>query len=382
MAPALRLAFLCSVTPSWLCQAVVETRDWESTQAPPSEDLHWKTAGSDRRSQEPPARPARAARAASERLLANQTSSYEGDSPWSSRNASKPRKKTYLIENPQSWADADFNLREHERQERQMRLDAADEFSPLDGDASYDSETGGGSSIYSERYAADMASQQERWAAGVEALGGDVSDLDLRQRDQFTDEHEDTGDGESDLFLRQQSRSREPSQNLSNATLSSRHRTMPGAKDIEADDAKSGEQASEAGLHPQSAHSFAFADSEQGDDLVHRDLTDVDPLTAEVKVLLPLAVTHSTAEIMLQLTDVPRWSDEQPFFLASGDDPSLLLAPLRYDRIALSAGKAARINFAGLSADTQYMVRLNWSLKAPAFPQGWSFRTKPRMEEL
>jgi len=123
--------------------------------------------------------------------------------------------------------------------------------------------------------------------------------------------------------------------------------------------------------------SGSHIDADAGKDLISsRGLADVNPLTAEVKVLLPLKLTHSAAELMLQLTDVPRWSQEQPFFLESSLEPNVLLAPYGgYDIEGLSRGEAVRINFSSLKPDTEYNVKLNWNLKAPSFPQGWSFRT-------
>jgi len=70
------------------------------------------------------------------------------------------------------------------------------------------------------------------------------------------------------------------------------------------------------------------------------------------------------------------------FFLTAENDPALLIAPSEYDGEALSKGEAVRIHFRGLSPDTTYVVKLNYSLKAPDFPQGWSFRTKPQFSEL
>mmetsp|Transcript_43040 Transcript_43040/g.136807 ORF Transcript_43040/g.136807 Transcript_43040/m.136807 type:complete len:144 (-) Transcript_43040:90-521(-) len=105
------------------------------------------------------------------------------------------------------------------------------------------------------------------------------------------------------------------------------------------------------------------------------DDDDDDPNTAQVRVLQFKKVTETEVTIMVQLTDVPQWSEEQPFFLVPEHDPETIHVPLRYNVGTLTAGKYCDIRFKGLEPNTKYNVKLNWSLKAPAFPGGWSFWT-------
>eukprot|EP00414_Alexandrium_minutum_P010609 CAMPEP_0113832386 /NCGR_PEP_ID=MMETSP0328-20130328/7353_1 /TAXON_ID=39455 /ORGANISM="Alexandrium minutum" /LENGTH=52 /DNA_ID=CAMNT_0000800599 /DNA_START=63 /DNA_END=218 /DNA_ORIENTATION=+ /assembly_acc=CAM_ASM_000350 len=41
----------------------------------------------------------------------------------------------------------------------------------------------------------------------------------------------------------------------------------------------------------------------------------------------------------------------------------------------LTTGQVTEIKFKGLAPGTTYDVKLNWSLLAPRFPDGWSVRT-------
>lgn len=109
--------------------------------------------------------------------------------------------------------------------------------------------------------------------------------------------------------------------------------------------------------------------------------TDDDPLRAEVRLLMPIKVKATSVQVLLQLTDVPRWAQEQPFFLHPEGDPGTIFTPQRYDVEALTEGRASILQFTSLEEDTEYKVKLNWSLKAPQFPRGWSFRTKLREDE-
>mmetsp|Transcript_18231 Transcript_18231/g.41200 ORF Transcript_18231/g.41200 Transcript_18231/m.41200 type:complete len:150 (+) Transcript_18231:87-536(+) len=106
------------------------------------------------------------------------------------------------------------------------------------------------------------------------------------------------------------------------------------------------------------------------------------PDTAEVRRLDVKKVTQTTATIMLQLTDIPKWSEEQPFFLHPVDDPGTFYVPQRFRLSRLRSGEYCDIQFKGLYPNTTYIVKLNWSLKATYFPAGWSLRTKAEGEEL
>lgn len=135
-----------------------------------------------------------------------------------------------------------------------------------------------------------------------------MSDLDLREQDtseSSMEQQETSGEGSA--------RARSP--NMTNRSYSNglpaipvtrNSPRIPSAQDMEKNHTPSSRQSPGASVQPQSAHTVLADSDTEGDDLLHRDLTDINPLTAEVKVLLPLVVTHCTAEIMLQLTDVPR----------------------------------------------------------------------------
>mmetsp|Transcript_102700 Transcript_102700/g.203911 ORF Transcript_102700/g.203911 Transcript_102700/m.203911 type:complete len:152 (+) Transcript_102700:50-505(+) len=110
----------------------------------------------------------------------------------------------------------------------------------------------------------------------------------------------------------------------------------------------------------------------QGQELVDH------PDTAEVRRLEFKIIRDTEVTIMLQLTDVPRWRQEQPLFLVPEDLPNITYVPLPFSMQTLTAGQPCDIKFKGLKRDTRYLVRLNWSLKAPGFPGGWSCRTLPQ----
>merc|ERR1719453_2162097 len=88
--------------------------------------------------------------------------------------------------------------------------------------------------------------------------------------------------------------------------------------------------------------------------------TDDDPLRAEVQLLMPIKLKATSVQVLLQLTDVPRWAQEQPFFLHPAGDPGTIFTPQPYDTIALTEGRASILKFTSLEEDTEYRVKLNW----------------------
>mmetsp|Transcript_14986 Transcript_14986/g.41461 ORF Transcript_14986/g.41461 Transcript_14986/m.41461 type:complete len:193 (-) Transcript_14986:62-640(-) len=109
---------------------------------------------------------------------------------------------------------------------------------------------------------------------------------------------------------------------------------------------------------------------------------DDHPETAEVEYLNFKKITDAAVTIQVRLTDLPRWSQEQPFFLTPQDIPTMIHVPLRFRMDKLRRGEYCDVHFEGLLPDTTYAVKLNWSLKAPNFPNGWTFRTLPMGGDL